>query len=359
MKELTIEEKAKRFDEALERAKGEWIKNLDNAYKNYRERLEIIFPELKDELKEIEEEKMWKLIKKYVHYNISDTALEVDHITREQLESWLEKQGNKVDNANKVEPKFNVGDTMRTLQEANNGYTDGMPVVVSIDNEYYHCTNELIAIKDQDNYEFPPINVKQKPADNTEPKFHEGEYIVFNGMTLYVKEVVKGFYRTISKGGITNSYDWDIDNIARLWNIADAKDGDVLSCDSKYGQEIGIVKKYIGKYGGCDKCFETYCFVDWDGIFRVGEYMGSQNIHPATKEQRELLFQKMKEAGYEWDEKKKELRKIEQKSKWTDEDDYNWQCCIAKAERDVADYYTVRNKELLEWLQSLKQRMIE
>lgn len=60
--------------------------------------------------------------------------------------------------ANKVEPKFKVGDTMRTLQEANDGYTDGMPVVVSIDNEYYHCTNELIAIKDQDDYEYPPMN---------------------------------------------------------------------------------------------------------------------------------------------------------------------------------------------------------
>lgn len=65
-----------------------------------------------------------------------------------------------------AEPKFNIGDTMRTWREAANGHTDGMPVVVSIDNEYYHCTNELIAIKDQDNYEFPPINVKQKMQQN-------------------------------------------------------------------------------------------------------------------------------------------------------------------------------------------------
>lgn len=61
-----------------------------------------------------------------------------------------------------VEPKFKVGDVMRTLQEADDGIVDGMPVVISIDKEYYHCTNELIAIKDQDDYEFPPINVKQK-----------------------------------------------------------------------------------------------------------------------------------------------------------------------------------------------------
>ena len=35
---------------------------------------------------------------------------------------------------------------------------------------------------------------------------------------------------------------------------------------------------------------------------------------PATKEQRDLLFAKMKEAGYEWNGEKKELRKIEQKT---------------------------------------------
>ena len=60
----------------------------------------------------------------------------------------------------KIEPIFEVGDTMRTLQESSNGITSGLPVVVSIDNEYYRCNNETIAIKDQNNYEYPPINKK-------------------------------------------------------------------------------------------------------------------------------------------------------------------------------------------------------
>ena len=71
--------------------------------------------------------------------------------------SLLEKQGREKP-ADKVEPKFKVGDTMRTLQEASNGITEGTPVVVSIDNEHYRCNNETIAIKDQNNYEYPPIN---------------------------------------------------------------------------------------------------------------------------------------------------------------------------------------------------------
>ena len=63
-----------------------------------------------------------------------------------------------------VKPKFNIGDTMRTLDEASKNITNGLPVVVSIDNEYYHCNNELIAIKDQEDYEYPAMNRRQKPA---------------------------------------------------------------------------------------------------------------------------------------------------------------------------------------------------
>ena len=51
------------------------------------------------------------------------------------------------------------------------------------------------------------------------------------------------------------------------------------------------------------------------------------------------------------------LKQGEQKPKWSDEDDYNAQCYIAKAERDIANGCTGRNKELIDWLKSLKQRM--
>ena len=80
------------------------------------------------------------------------------------------KELKKVDDEpiDKVKPKFEVGDTMRTLQEAADGVTEGLPVIVSIDKGYYRCNNECIAIKDQDNYEYPPMNRGQKPACNKE-----------------------------------------------------------------------------------------------------------------------------------------------------------------------------------------------
>lgn len=90
-------EKAKRYDEALEIAKKNYITAQDLCEGSkigvecFKNTLENIFPELK----ESEDERILELIKKYVHYNISDMALNADHITREQLEDWLEKQSKK------------------------------------------------------------------------------------------------------------------------------------------------------------------------------------------------------------------------------------------------------------------------
>ncbi len=47
------------------------------------------------------------------------------------------------------------------------------------------------------------------------------------------------------------------------------------------------------------------------------------SVAPATKAERDLLFAKMREAGYEWDEKKKELNKIKLNEKdMTQSEDY-------------------------------------
>ena len=71
-----------------------------------------------------------------------------------------------------------------------------------------------------------------------------------------------------------------------------------------YGN-IGIFQK------NDDFDWSSYCSLGSNGGFRCfaieHELDGS---HPATKEQRDLLFQKMEEEGYQWDAEKKELKKI-------------------------------------------------
>ena len=105
------------------------------------------------------------------------------------------------------------------------------------------------------------------------------------------------------------SHYWPIcycDEECRLWTIEDAKDGDVLACN----EEILLFKSYsvqgrISLY--CWYNGQTNNFHDKEVIDTL--LTKRNEICPATQKQCDLLFQKIKEAGYEWDIKKKELKK--------------------------------------------------
>jgi hypothetical protein len=107
--------------------------------------------------------------------------------------------------------------------------------------------------------------------------------------------------------------------------------------------------------------------------------------HPATREQHDILFNKMKEAGYEWNDEKKELKKsnsycqkhckgfqetgrcfadgdckakieAEQKPAWSKEDEKMLaDACI------MLDWYKGNNwwksQYIKDWLKSLKERI--
>jgi hypothetical protein len=89
LKELTIEQKAKAYDEVIERAK-KW-RNAPNADKipTYASRVvDNIFPELS----ESEDEKIRKAIK--MHFEI-DSHLSYSGINKKNILDWIEKQANK------------------------------------------------------------------------------------------------------------------------------------------------------------------------------------------------------------------------------------------------------------------------
>ena len=202
------------YEKKYKEAQG-WIEKIYPTLQHEQQmEAEAFFPELK----ESEDEK----IRKDIIVLVKDwwDRVNKDNIsTKEQMIAWLEKQG---------EQKASY----TTIAETGNG---GINALV---------TRE---VSNSCDYE-------EKPADKTEPKFKVGDWIVFNGLTLYINEVVQGYYRTISIGGIPNSYDWDIDNVARLWTIQDAKDGDVLCCESGW---TCIFKTLVN-----DETFSSYCFMD-------------------------------------------------------------------------------------------------
>ena len=134
------------------------------------------------------------------------------------------------------------------------------------------------------------------------PKFKVGDWIANDYCMGKVIELTDDAYLLDTGQGIPFSYEHN----AHLWTIADAKDGDVL----QLGVVTAIFEKFIGN--GCCKCYCSVC----NGEFEIPNQDGADNSYgchnatPATKEQRNLLFQKMKEAGYEWDAEKLELIKV-------------------------------------------------
>ena len=152
----------------------------------------------------------------------------------------------------------------------------------------------------------------QKPVNKIKPKFNVRDWIVYE--TEEWKEVLQ--IETLEFGCYTftngSSSSFAEEQNMRLWNIQDAKDGDVIAFYYEHKgnkiEQVGIIKKYVGSHGGCSNSFNIYVGLNWENNLQIGEYMGSPDIQPATKEQRELLFSKMKEAGYEWSADDKKMK---------------------------------------------------
>ena len=289
----------KAYKKALERAKSEWVNNLDNAYKNYRERLGIIFPELV----ESEDERIRKELISFVN----NDGWKFTKLTKEEKESWidwLEKQApkaiheEKVDNANKVEPKFKVGDWI--VSDYNN-----VAYIESIGETKYN-----LQCKD---------------------RYHEKMSIEY------------------------------IDRCWHLWTIQDAKDGDVLINGSNI-----FIFHFLN-----DTRLMGYCHINTDDG-RFYNDLGKNEcfclidavVTPVTQEQRNFLFTKMREAGYDWNSEKKELMKIEkqveQKPKWTEEDEIKVDDVIYFLDTAKIHYASTEAlDDCIDWLKSLKQRMEE
>lgn len=100
-----------------------------------------------------------------------------------------------------------------------------------------------------------------------------------------------------------SSTSWVRDDAIRSWTIEDAKDGDVLAAAECY-----VIFKEIDWLS--IKCYCTYHYMGVNPSFYIDTLQNKTAFEPANKEQCDLLFKKMEEAGYQWDADKKQLRKI-------------------------------------------------
>ena len=269
---MTQEEKAKAYDKAVKKA--EILYKVSEPMSSCNVIIETIFPELA----ESKDEQIRKGLIALLKFGLEDcNAIAPGYnITKEEAITWLENQN---------EHKNSVVDF-----KAKDWY------VSKVDDKIHNIYHSV---------------------DKVKSKFHEGDWIVGannvckiislnNELNCYIavttnNEEVKIPYYFDDEQGHMCSY--------HLWSIEDAKEGDVLAND----YHILILKElaYDWSSNGTPNSVKAYCDIKPNGSFEIGKdnwcFCGTLHIHPATKEQRDLLFQKMKEEGYEWDAEKKEI----------------------------------------------------
>lgn len=268
-----------------------------------KETIEYIFPELRESEDEKIKNFMIKVFKSYQNpsYHINTDKWEGMEISK--ILTWLEKQGkNNTDNDTQFEKQG-----------------------------------------------------EQESTDKIEPKFKVGDWIINpKGTIAHVNDVKKDFYGTLryyiefSNGNKSDPMPCFVDCEYRLWTIQDAKDGEVLA----YPDNTIVLFKTLHK-GEDEGVFTVHCLY-LDNKIEGMTTCAVADIHPSTKAQHDLLFQKMKEAGYEWDAEKKELKKIEQTySQWTGYDEKAYEIALL----DIDKSPSITKNDTIDWLKSLKERM--
>lgn len=139
-----------------------------------------------------------------------------------------------------------------------------------------------------------------------EPKFKVGDWVVTDLFNIVqIKAIGNGKY--ILEDTMRFSIDVEYaDYWWHKWTINDAKDGDVLV--SANNQPF----IYNGKY--TDSIIGAHIGISYDGkelfIAEGYNWTANKDVKPATKEQRDFLFQRIKEDGYEWNADEKVVNKV-------------------------------------------------
>ena len=283
---MTQEEKAKRYDEALIKAKN--IVNSINVGLIGKDSFEAVFPELKEN----EDERIRKELLEHCINRRDGKQVCVDASDYRRWADWLFRQG--VENITNIKSDKEISNEIIKFLELPHPQFVGKR----------HQEKWIAWLERQG---------EKKPTDKVELKFKDGDWVVYDHRTYQVVELPKEGYINLGLRG-NGKIEFAPSTYCRHWTIQDAKDGDVLACN----EEILLFKSY-----SVQGRISLYCWYNGQtNNFHSKEVddasLTTRNkICPATKEQRDLLFQKMHEAGYEWDAEKKELKKIEQNN--TDE----------------------------------------
>lgn len=199
---------------------------------------------------------------------------------------------------------------------------------------------------------------EQKPA-KVEPKFKIGDWVILTAGELSSTLKIVGIDSKKKKYYFDDYSFLPIvdEDLLSLWTIQDAEDGDLIYVAT---EEKGV-QAIFHEYKNDIIFFHCYLCVD----FAQGGYMSIGSVDmacPLQKTNYNRFFEKMHEAGYEWDAEKKELKKIKHESVWSDEDEKIKKVILEALITDDAIKILVENAIYYEgaenWLKSLKERVV-
>ena len=232
----------------------------------------------------------------------------------ERLFSLLEKQGEKNTSDNGIAENIKA----KIIDYFDNHLMlDGCFSIGGLRNDIVSIVNEV-------------KQSEQKPADKVE------FYILDDG---------------IDGGETRPTIEW-VNKTFHLWSIQDAKDGDVLVASDG---SIFILASVV------DCSCKHYAALDTDGAVKFNEGLEHywetlSAVHPATKEQRDQLEKAMADAGWEFDFEKKELKKIEPKPAWSEEDEEMLKSAISFVKHSGFSTIGKGKSNVIAWLKSFKER---
>lgn len=278
-----------KYKDALERAR-EWH-NDQHITIGLKGNLEEIFPELKESENERIKKEILSFLKDFErdHYKNLDFSPWI---------AWLEKQGEK-------STIIDIDKMVKEYSQTKDG-DFGFPVNCMI-RAYRQGINDALRLSLNLEKQGEQILANSAKTCKVEPKFKVGDWVIYDeNVTMRIVNVEDSYYEVEYTDGGKAFPNMDfVDKNSHLWTIQNAKDGDVLVSAGV----IFIFNKVDGKWISCHcSLHKDKSFINED--FNLMHIKYSNEVYPATKEQRDSLIKAMTEAGYVFDFNKRELKKV-------------------------------------------------
>lgn len=287
-----------------------------DAFFSVRTALETLIPEIKES--EDERIKNW-IIAKLTQTCRNATGEEDKDVVEKYHKAcaWLEKQGER----DKFKDVIQIGDKVTRNRDGVLVNLSQLERVAKKENLCDKCRKEQPSHSCADITELGRCVVEHE--SKVEPEFEDGDWVTDGIDNYLIQGKARNAYVTTTINDEVGCIVFGNAKRFHLWSIEDAKDGDIIYIKRyKTNDEWLLIFKKIEIQNSFINVYDYYAFcITSDNVYHGSTGSGCWGllgnncdiVCPATKEQRNLLFSKIRSTGYEWNEKEKVIVKVQKK----------------------------------------------